>query len=134
MPVNMLLFNLTFVLIHTNFNENRYMHVTNTWSLVIKINFNNMVNKLRSFYGEWIVSVWFTANLGGLTGGWVPATMDTNQYIEVNLTEPTFVHWVQIQGQDSVDSWVTSFSVLYSSDGVTWATYINSSGASVSQI
>uniref|UniRef100_K1P9Z2 Thrombospondin-4 n=1 Tax=Magallana gigas TaxID=29159 RepID=K1P9Z2_MAGGI len=71
------------------------------------------------------------ANLGGLTGGWVPATMDTNQYIEVNLTEPTFVHWVQIQGQDSVDNWVTSFSVIYSSDGVTWATYTNSSGASV---
>lgn len=71
------------------------------------------------------------ANLGGLTGGWVPATMDTNQYIEVNLTEPTFVHSVLIQGQDSIDNWVTSFSVLYSADGVTWATYTNSSGASV---
>lgn len=64
----------------------------------------------------------------------MPATMDTNQYIEVNLTEPTFVHSVLIQGQDSVDNWVTSFSVLYSTDGVTWAIYTNSSGASVSQI
>lgn len=75
-----------------------------------------------------------TANLGSLTGGWVPAVMDTNQYIEVNLTEPTYVHVVQIQGQDSVDNWVTSFSVQYSADGATWNTYTNSTGASVSHV
>ncbi|XP_061171608.1 uncharacterized protein LOC133181081 [Saccostrea echinata] len=71
------------------------------------------------------------ANLGSLTGGWVPSVIDTSQYIEVNLTEATFIHVVQIQGQDSVDNWVTSFAVQYSADGVSWNTYTNSSGASV---
>ncbi|KAK3095292.1 hypothetical protein FSP39_012895, partial [Pinctada imbricata] len=72
-----------------------------------------------------------SANLGGLHGGWKPSTMDTNQHIEVNLTESYQIHVIQIQGQEDEANWVTSFSVYYSDDAGTWTLYTNGTGATV---
>lgn len=41
MLVNLLFFNLIFVLIYIIFNENRYMYVINILSFVNEMNFNN---------------------------------------------------------------------------------------------
>ncbi|KAJ8299288.1 hypothetical protein KUTeg_023348 [Tegillarca granosa] len=67
-------------------------------------------------------------DLGGLTGGWVAAVDDTNQWIQVNLSTLHYVHIVQLQGREDEANWVTSLSIYYSNDSSNWIQYINSTG------
>lgn len=68
-----------------------------------------------------------------LAGAWVAGTIDTNQYVEIDMKMPYKFTAVQIQGRSDADEWVTSFQVLYQENG-TWHTYVNSSGQQVSHV
>lgn len=54
----------------------------------------------------------------GFSGAWCAKTIDTNQWIQIDLGRPTTVTKVATQGrqdrQDCCDQWVTSYSVSYS--------------------
>ncbi|RVE53530.1 hypothetical protein evm_001900, partial [Chilo suppressalis] len=47
-------------------------------------------------------------------GSWSPKTDDLNQYIQVELPQPTSVHGVVVQGDPLHDQYVTSYELMYS--------------------
>lgn len=75
-----------------------------------------------------------TEDLGGLTGGWVAAVDDVNQWIQVNMSTLHYIHIVQIQGREDEANWVTSLSMYYSNDSFNWIQYVNETGNTVSII
>ena len=48
-------------------------------------------------------------------------TNDKNQWIQVDLKEPTLVSGVDTQGRADYDQWVTRYKVQYSGDGKSWS-------------
>ena len=60
-------------------------------------------------------------------GGWVAATNDENQWLEVDMeSQLTRVARISTQGaysDGSVLGWVTSYQLQFSSDGVTFQNY-----------
>lgn len=62
------------------------------------------------------------ARLGG-SGAWLPARDDKYQYIQVDFLEERYISGVTTQGRPDAPSYVTSFRVLYSVDGVNWNVY-----------
>ena len=63
------------------------------------------------------------ARLNGPTA-WVAGVENKNQYVQVNFLQPTYVTGVTTQGRPTVPSYVTSYFVMFSSDGVNWNTYM----------
>lgn len=60
------------------------------------------------------------------SGGWVAATSDSNQWLQIDLrTLSTKVTRVATQGRNGVNriDWVTSYMLQYSKDGVTFHYY-----------
>ncbi len=53
-------------------------------------------------------------------GAWSAEMSDTEQWIQVNLTESQLVRGVMTQGRADCDEWVTKYTVQYSNDSVTW--------------
>ncbi|XP_072043408.1 uncharacterized protein [Amphiura filiformis] len=56
----------------------------------------------------------------GTHGAWTAQFIDTNQWIQANLSDSTWVLGVMIQGRQDLPHWVTSFKVQYSNDGEYW--------------
>ena len=68
-----------------------------------------------------------------LAGAWVAGTVDTNQYVEINMGEDYKFTQVHIQGRDDADEWVTSFKVHYYDNTTdTWLEYTDGTGQNVS--
>eukprot|EP00058_Branchiostoma_floridae_P010640 XP_002596128.1 hypothetical protein BRAFLDRAFT_66146 [Branchiostoma floridae] len=65
---------------------------------------------------------------GGGAGAWCAATNDPNQWIEVDLLNPTSVTGIQTQGRADYDQWVETFQIQYSDDRSTWTTYADTDG------
>ena len=63
---------------------------------------------------------------GGKTGAWSALRNDVHQWLQVDLGAKTEVTGIQIQGRQEADQWVTSFTVSYRSDGITYMSYQNS--------
>nr|CAB3263785.1 lactadherin [Phallusia mammillata] len=64
-------------------------------------------------------------NRGGMFNGWIPHYDDVNQYIQIDLGEPTAITGVLTQG---VSRWtrhqcITKFRVAFSKDGQQWSFY-----------
>ncbi|XP_060555809.1 uncharacterized protein LOC132716530 [Ruditapes philippinarum] len=74
-----------------------------------------------------------TANTySGLSGGWVAGVLDTNQYIEVDMSLAYKFTKVHIQGREDADEWVTSFKIFsYNEDTATWDEYTHSNGQNI---
>ena len=66
-------------------------------------------------------------------GGWVAATSDENQWLEVDMeSQSTRVTRISIQrahGDASGPEWVTSYQLQFSSDGVSFQNYIERENA-----
>ena len=60
------------------------------------------------------------AESGVASGSWAAQTMDTNQWIQVDLKIATWVTGVMIQGRAGTNQWVKKFKVQYSDDGEKW--------------
>ena len=68
-----------------------------------------------------------------LAGAWVAGTLDTNQYVEVDMELDYKFTRVHIQGRDGAAEWVTSFKVHYYDAGTTsWVEYTDGTGQNVS--
>ena len=63
---------------------------------------------------------------GGKTISWSALRNDVHQWLQVDLGAKTEVTGIQIQGQQDVDEWVTSFTISYSSNSTTYTPYQNS--------
>ena len=62
-------------------------------------------------------------------------TVDTNQYIEVEMSNPWKFTSVHIQGRDNASEWVTSFKLHYYDSGTSsWTEYTDATGQNVSLI
>ena len=66
-------------------------------------------------------------------GGWVAATNDENQWLEVDmksqLTRVTRISTQGAHGDGSAPGWVTSYQLQFSSDGVSFQNYIERENA-----
>lgn len=59
---------------------------------------------------------------GVSAGSWSPVSMDTNQYIQVELPRPEPIYGVVMQGSPMFDQFVTSYEIMYGDDGVAFST------------
>eukprot|EP00658_Telonema_sp_P-2_P057440 TRINITY_DN45907_c0_g1_i1.p1 TRINITY_DN45907_c0_g1~~TRINITY_DN45907_c0_g1_i1.p1 ORF type:complete len:461 (-),score=65.19 TRINITY_DN45907_c0_g1_i1:136-1419(-) len=57
--------------------------------------------------------------------GWISKTNDQNQWLQVDLGTPTTVTAVATQGRPDAVQWVSTYKLLYSSDGKGWSQYLN---------
>ena len=62
------------------------------------------------------------ARLGG-SGSWLPARDDVNQYLQIDLLTPHYVTGLTTQGRPAAVSFVRTYRILYSNDGVNWNVY-----------
>ena len=63
----------------------------------------------------------------GHSGAWCAKTLNTNQWIQIDLGRPTTVTKVATQGrQDCCSQWVTSYAVSYSLISPYWVYHMNS--------
>lgn len=62
------------------------------------------------------------ARLNSLSS-WMPSRDDLDQFIQVDLLAPRFVTGVTTQGRFDAPSYVTSYKVTFSTDGVNWNVY-----------
>lgn len=65
-------------------------------------------------------------------GAWSAATLDTNQWIQVDLQKTSLLKGVVIQGRhNTYNQWVTEFKVLHSADCQNWTTVAGTNGTEV---
>ena len=67
-----------------------------------------------------------------LTGAWIAGTVDTSQYVEVDMLKVYKFRQVHIQGRDEALEWVTSFKLLYDDGSGNFQEYTDSGGNHVS--
>ncbi|XP_038050903.1 uncharacterized protein LOC119724056 [Patiria miniata] len=57
-------------------------------------------------------------------GGWSPLELNRDQYLQIDLVNPTIITGVATQGRaGNSDEWVTSYNLAHSSDGSNWNYY-----------
>ncbi|EEC02351.1 hemolectin, putative, partial [Ixodes scapularis] len=63
-----------------------------------------------------------------LYGSWVPHLND-KEFIEAELVRPQTVYGVETRGDSQLGAWVTSFTVMFSQDGVAYGQLSNTDGS-----
>ena len=61
----------------------------------------------------------------GSTGSWSTRPNAIGQYLQIDLGKERVVNKIATQGRPSADQWVTSYKLLFSSDGAKWNEYQN---------
>ena len=61
----------------------------------------------------------------GSTGSWSSGLNAIGQYLQIDLGKERVVNKIATQGRPSSDQWVTSYKLLFSSDGAKWNEYQN---------
>ncbi|XP_015749401.1 PREDICTED: lactadherin-like [Acropora digitifera] len=61
----------------------------------------------------------------GSTGSWSSRLNAIGQYLQIDLGKERVVNKIATQGRPSGDQWVTSYKLLFSSDGAKWNEYQN---------
>ena len=74
----------------------------------------------------------FSDSTGLLTGGWVPETSDTNQWLQVDMQAPYKFMKVMTQGRQDAANWVKTYKILYSQDASSFSEYTSGAGVNVS--
>lgn len=64
-----------------------------------------------------------TTGTTSLSGGWVPASNDKNQWLMISFTEPEIIYAVSTRGLNGGQSWVTAYYLMYSMDGLNFTFY-----------
>ena len=59
----------------------------------------------------------------GSTGSWSTRLNAVGQYLQIDLGKERVVNKIATQGRPSTDQWVTSYKLLFSSDGAKWNEY-----------
>ena len=61
----------------------------------------------------------------GSSGSWSALQNATGQYLQIDLGKERVVNKIATQGRPSYDQWVTSYKLLFSSNGANWNEYQN---------
>ena len=61
----------------------------------------------------------------GSTGSWSTLLKTIGQYLQIDMGKERVVNKIATQGRPSDDQWVTSYKLLFSSDGSNWNEYQN---------
>ena len=61
----------------------------------------------------------------GSSGSWSSHPSAIGQYLQIDLGKERVVNKIATQGRPSSDQWVTSYKLLFSSDGANWNEYQN---------
>ncbi|XP_021374153.1 mucin-5AC-like [Mizuhopecten yessoensis] len=64
----------------------------------------------------------YKARLGGPTA-WTAAIDNKNQFVQVDFLQSSLISGLTTQGRPNIPSYVTSYYVRYSTDGLNWNTY-----------
>ncbi|XP_022252614.1 hemocytin-like [Limulus polyphemus] len=67
-------------------------------------------------------------------GAWIPAYLDKDQYLQVDLGKVQPVYGLIIKGQDKARAWVTAFMVMYSSNDQSFSFVTESSNYKVAKV
>ncbi|GBL83651.1 hypothetical protein AVEN_148964-1, partial [Araneus ventricosus] len=59
----------------------------------------------------------------GAKKAWTPAETDEKQFIEVDLGDIRAVYGIVTKGKESAKEFVTSYQLLYSTDGIAYSYY-----------
>ena len=70
----------------------------------------------------------------GSTGSWSTGPTTVGQYLQIDLGKERVVNKIATQGRPSYDQWVTSYKLLFSSDGANWNEYQNDGVVKVSAV
>ena len=70
----------------------------------------------------------------GSTGSWSTRPNAIGQYLQIDLGKERVVNKIATQGRPSVDQWVTSYKLLFSSDGANWNEYQNNGVVKVNAV
>ncbi|XP_044176026.1 receptor-type tyrosine-protein phosphatase S-like [Acropora millepora] len=65
----------------------------------------------------------YDARLNSKRGSWVPTSLNTHQWLQVDLGKKTSVTEIKTQGRHDYGHWVTSYRVSYIDDGSNFQTY-----------
>ena len=61
---------------------------------------------------------------GNIAGAWSARTKDANQWLQIDLIgQDSIVTRVATQGRDSVDQWVSEYTLQYSNDSLKFQDY-----------
>ena len=60
---------------------------------------------------------------GQSTGSWSAALNQVGVWLQIDLGEEKVVTKLASQGRPSMDQWVRSYKILFSSDGTSWKEY-----------
>ena len=70
----------------------------------------------------------------GSSGSWSAGSNATGQYLQIDLGKERVVNKIATQGRPSFDQWVTSYKLLFSSDGANWNEYQNNGVVKVNAV
>ena len=71
---------------------------------------------------------------GGKQGGWSAGANDQNQWLQADLGTIKKVTHLGTQGRNAADQWVTSYKVVYSTDGASFQFYKEQGADEVCQL
>ena len=70
----------------------------------------------------------------GSAGSWSALQNNIGEYLQIDLGKERVVNKIATQGRSSYNQWVTSYKLLFSSDGANWTEYQNNGVAKVSAV
>ena len=56
-------------------------------------------------------------------GAWIAQSRQAGEWLQIDLREDTIVTKLATQGRPGTTNWVTSYKILFSSDGAKWEEY-----------
>ena len=75
-----------------------------------------------SKHGAWLARL-NNVPKGTFSGAWVAASNEAGQWLQIDLGEERLLTNFATQGRPSFPQWVTSYTILFSSDSVKWEEY-----------
>ena len=80
-------------------------------------------SEFNSGYGPSNGRLFYTPH-NGRTGAWSSRTVDINQWLQIDFKRPTAIVGISIQGRaGSYNQYVTSYTLSYSQDGLSFQVY-----------
>ena len=70
----------------------------------------------------------------GSFGSWAAGKNVIGQYLQIDLGKERVVNKIATQGRPSAHQWVTSYQLLFSSDGANWNKYLNDGDVKVNAV
>ena len=70
----------------------------------------------------------------GSSGSWSSSPSAIGQYLQIDLGKERVVNKIATQGRPAANQWVTSYKLLFTSDGANWNEYQNNDVVKVNAV